>query len=35
MVLVVSLQVLAFEAGRKHGIRVNTISAGQYWAQEQ
>jgi enoyl-[acyl-carrier protein] reductase I len=28
MLLVVSLQVLAFEAGRKHGIRVNTISAG-------
>lgn len=23
-----TLQVLAFEAGRKHGIRVNTISAG-------
>jgi hypothetical protein len=24
-----TLQVLAFEAGRKHGIRVNTISAGE------
>lgn len=24
----ISMQVLAFEAGRKHNIRVNTISAG-------
>lgn len=28
-VLICLVQVLAFEAGRKHKIRVNTISAGK------